>query len=156
MKNHIETIKKDQSKIKNAISEINNTLEEINSRLDEAEDTISVLEDKVEKNTQVEQQKEKRHSKNERLRNILDNKEHNNIYIMAISEEEKSEQGNENRFEEVRTKNIPNQVKKKDTQVQEAQRVPNKLDRNRPTPRHIIPKQQNIYTFQVHLELFVG
>ena len=56
----METIKKDQSEIKNAISEINNTLEEINSRLDEAEDRLSVLENKVEKNTQAEQQKEKR------------------------------------------------------------------------------------------------
>ena len=98
MKNHIETIKKDQSKIKNAISEINNTLERINSRLDEAEDTISVLEDKVEKNTQVEQQKEKRHSKNERLRNILDNMKHNNIFIMGIPEGGESKQGIESLF----------------------------------------------------------
>ena len=140
MKNHIETVKKDQSKIKNAISEINNTLEEINSRLDEAEDTISVLEDKVEKNTQVEQQKEKRHSKNERLRNILDNKEHNNIYIMAISEEEKSEQGKENRFEEVMIENFPNLVKEKHTQVWKAQRVTDKLDPKRPTQGYIIIK----------------
>ena len=36
MKNNIETIKKDQSKINNAISEINNTLKEINSRFDSA------------------------------------------------------------------------------------------------------------------------
>ena len=38
------------------------------------------------------------------------------------------------------TKNFPNLVKGKDTQVQEAQRVPNKLDSKRPTPRHIIIK----------------
>ena len=31
-------------------------------------------------------------------------------------------------------------VKKKDTQVQESQRVQNKLDPKRPTPRHIIMK----------------
>ena len=60
MKKAIETIKKDQSEIKNAISEINNTLEGINSTLDAAEDRFSVLEDKVEGNTQAEQQKEKR------------------------------------------------------------------------------------------------
>ena len=59
MRKDIETIKRDQSEIKNAISEINNTLEGINSRLDEAEDHISDLGDKVEKNTQSEQQKEK-------------------------------------------------------------------------------------------------
>ena len=38
------------------------------------------------------------------------------------------------------TKNFPNLVKGKDTQVQEAQRVPNKLDSKRPTPRHTIIK----------------
>ena len=42
------------------MSELNNTLEGIYRRSDEAEDQISVLENKVEKNTQAEQQKEKR------------------------------------------------------------------------------------------------
>ena len=55
----------------NAISEINNTLEGINSRLDEAEDRNSDLEDKVEKDTQVEQQKRKKYfQKGESLRNL--------------------------------------------------------------------------------------
>ena len=34
--------------------------------------------------------------------------------------------------------NFPNLVNETDIQVQEAQRVPNKLDPNRTTPRHII------------------
>ena len=38
----IETIKRDQSEIQNAIYGINNTLERINSRLDEAEDRVRV------------------------------------------------------------------------------------------------------------------
>ena len=38
MKKDIETIKKNQSKIKDAIIEINNTLEGINSGLDDAEE----------------------------------------------------------------------------------------------------------------------
>ena len=36
--------------------------------------------------------------------------------------------------------NFPNLVKEIDMQVQEAQRVPNKMDAKRPTPRHIIIK----------------
>ena len=56
----IEIIKKNQSEKKNAITEMNNTLGGINNMLDEGEDQISDLEDKVEKNTQAEQQKEKR------------------------------------------------------------------------------------------------
>ena len=38
MKKGIETIKKDESEIKNAISEINDTLKGIKLRLDEAQD----------------------------------------------------------------------------------------------------------------------
>ena len=34
--------------------------------------------------------------------------------------------------------NFPNLEKEIDIQVQEAQRVPNKMNPNRPTPRHII------------------
>ena len=42
------------------------------------------------------------------------------------------------------TENLPNLVKEKDTQVQEAQRVPNKLNPKRPIPRHIIIKMTRL------------
>ena len=51
--------------MKNTISELKNTVKGIKRRLDEAEDWICELEDKVEKNTQNEQEKEKRIRKNE-------------------------------------------------------------------------------------------
>ena len=64
-------------------------MEGIKSRLDEEEDLISDFEDKVEKNTQTGQQKEKRILKNEEsLRNILGNMKYNNIHIMGIPEGE--------------------------------------------------------------------
>ena len=40
-------------------------------------------------------------------------------------------------FEKIMKENFPNSVKKIDIQVQEAQRVPNKMDAKRPLPRHI-------------------
>nr|KAF6444260.1 hypothetical protein HJG59_008560 [Molossus molossus] len=40
--------------------------------------------------------------------------------------------------------NFPNLVKEIDIQVQEAQRVPNKMNPKRPTPRHIIIKMQKV------------
>ena len=40
--------------------------------------------------------------------------------------------------------NVPNLKKKTDIQVQEAQRVPNKINRNKPTPRHIIIKMAKV------------
>ena len=39
---------------------------------------------------------------------------------------------------------FPNLVKEIDMQVQEAQRVPNKMDAKRPTPRHTIFKMSNV------------
>ena len=40
--------------------------------------------------------------------------------------------------------NFPNLAKEIDIQVQEAQRVPNKLDPKRTTPRHIIIKMPKV------------
>ena len=57
---------------------------------------------------------------------------------MGIPEGEESEQVNENLFEKIIIKNFPNLVKEKVSQVQEAQRVPNKLGPERLTLRDII------------------
>ena len=40
--------------------------------------------------------------------------------------------------------NFPSLVKEIDMQVQEAQRVPNKMDVNKPPPRHIIIKMSKV------------
>ena len=40
--------------------------------------------------------------------------------------------------------NFPNLVKEIDMQIQEAERVPNKSDTKRPTPKHIIIKMPKI------------
>ena len=69
------------------------------STLDEAEDWISDLEEKVEKNTQKEQDKEKRLRKNEeRLREMQDNMKRNNNCIIGIPEGQE-DQGIENLLE---------------------------------------------------------
>ena len=47
-------------------------------------------------------------------------------------------------FEEIMTENFPNMVKEKDTQVQKTQRVPDKMNPKRPTPRHIIIKTPKV------------
>ena len=44
----------------------------------------------------------------------------------------------ENLFEKIMKENFPNLAKEIDVKVQEAQRVPKKLDPRRNTPRHII------------------
>ena len=56
---------------------------------------------------------------------------------------EREEQETENLFE-IMKENFPNLVKEIDIQFQEAQRVPNKLDPKRTTPRHIIIKMPKV------------
>ena len=55
-----------------------------------------------------------------------------------MPEREEQEQEIENLLAKIMKENFPNLVKKIDIQVQEAQRVPNKWDPKRSTPRHII------------------
>ena len=101
----------------------------------------SAKEDKVGKNTQKEQEKEKRLRKSEEgLRDIEDNMKLNNIHIIGIPEGEEEEQGIENLFEKVMMENFPNLRREKVTQIQETQRVPSKRNPKRPTARHSIIK----------------
>ena len=56
-----------------------------------------------------------------------------------MPEGEEQEQDIENLFEQIMKENLPNLMKEIDFQeVQEAQRVPKKLDPRRNTPRHTI------------------
>ena len=49
----------------------------------------------------------------------------------------------ENVFQEIMTENFPEIEKKKPTQIQDARRVPSKMNPRKPTPRHIIIKLAN-------------
>ena len=49
-----------------------------------------------------------------------------------MPEEEEEKQENENLFEKIMKENFPDLVKEMDIQVQEAQRVPNKMDTKGP------------------------
>ena len=67
----------------------------------------------------------------------------NDIRIIGIPEGEEKEQGIETLFEKM-TENFPNLDREKTMQVQEAQRVPIKMNPKRPTPIHIIIKMPSI------------
>ena len=54
------------------------------------------------------------------------------------------EQEIEHLFEKIMKENFPNLVMEIDIQIEEAERVPNKLDPKRPTPRHIIIKMPKV------------
>ena len=121
--------------MKNTVMEMKNSLEGINSRVDYTEEWISELDKRLEEITQVEQIKEKRIKENENsLRELWDNIKHTNIHIIGVPEGGERDKGAENLFEEIIAENFPNLRKETDIQVQEAQRTPNKLNPQRPTP----------------------
>ena len=64
-----------------------------------------------------------------------------NLCIMGIPEGEEKEKGIKNVSEEIMAENFPNLKKETDIQFQEALRVPNKINPDRPTPRYIIIKK---------------
>jgi len=144
MSKNQEEMKKNQEEMKNDIAAVKNSIESIKSRLEEAEDRISELEDMMEKNTQLQQLLETKIRKHEEsLRELRDNTKQNNIRIIGVPEGKETEQGIENLLEEIITENFPDIGKKKPTQIQEAHRVPSKMNPKRPTPRHIIIKLAN-------------
>ena len=67
-----------------------------------------------------------------------------NIHIIWVPESKEREKGIENVFEEIVAEKLPNVKKEMDIQVQEAQRVSNKMNSNRLTPKYIIIKMANV------------
>ena len=89
--------------------------------------------------TSEEQDKVKRMERIEdSLRDLLDNIKHTNIWIIVVPEEEEKKKGYEKIFEEIIVENFPNMEIV--NQVQEAQRVPYRINPRRNTPRHILIK----------------
>ena len=71
------------------------------------------------------------------LRNLWDNIKHINIQIIEIPEEEEKKKRYEKIFEEIIVENFPNMEKEIVNQLQEAQRVPYRINPRRNRPRHI-------------------
>ena len=66
------------------------------------------------------------------------------IRIIGMPEGEEEEQEIENSFAKIMKEYFPSLAKEIDIQVQEVQRVPNKLDPKRTAPRHIIIKMPRL------------
>ena len=125
--------------IKDTQSEIKQNIQETSSDRKETRSQINGLEQKEEINIEPEQNEETRFQKNEKLRNLWDNFKCSNIRIIGMPEGEEEDLETENLFEKIMKENLPNLAKEMDFQeVQEAQRVPKKLDPRKHTPRYII------------------
>ena len=83
----LEEIKKKQTEMNNPATEIKNTLEGIYSRKTETEEWISKLEDRMVEITKAEQNKEKRITRKDSLRDLW-NIKCTNIQIIQFPEKE--------------------------------------------------------------------
>ena len=117
-------------KMKAMLSEIKENVWGPNSGGKETGTQVSGVDQKEERNIQPEKNEETRIQKNEeRLRNLQDIFKCSNIRIIGVPEGEEEEQQIENLFEQIMKKNFPNLAKEIDFhEVQEAQRVPKRLD----------------------------
>ena len=133
-----------EEKVKTMLSEIKENVQGTNSDGKKTRTQINNLDQKEETNIQPEKNGETRMRKNEkRLRNLQDILKCSNIRIIGVPEGEEEEQEVENLFEKIMKENFPNLAKEMDFQeVQEAQRIPKKLDPRRNTPRDIIKLQE--------------
>ena len=112
----------------NAINEIKNTLEAKNSRITEAEDRISEIEARMVEIIESERKKEKWIKRNvDHLRDLQDTIKHHNIRIIGVPEEDKKKDY-EKILEEIIVENFPKMGKEIITQVQETQRVQNRIN----------------------------
>ena len=69
-----------------------------------------------------------------------------------MPEGEEEEQEIENLFEKIMRENFPNLVNEIEIQVQEAQRVPNRMDTKKTTPRLIIIKMPKVKDKEIILK----
>ena len=131
-----------EEEVKGMQSEIKKNIQGTNSEGKEIGTQINNLEEKEDTNVQQEQNEETRIQKSEeRLRNLWDNLKCSNIWIIGVPEGEEQQQEIDNLFENIMKENFPNLAKEIDFQeVQEAQRVPQKLDPKRNTPTRLIIK----------------
>ena len=112
-------------------------LKALNSRMNNAEERISDLEDRIMAITQSGQQTENQMKKCEsNMRDLW-----NNIKHEGFQKEKKKKRGLKIYF---MAGNFPNLKKETGIQIKEAQRALNKLNPNRPTPRHSIIKMAKV------------
>ena len=110
----------------NAITEVKNTLGGMNSRITEAEFRINEVEDRMVEINESERKKEKRIKRNEgNLRDLQDNVQCLSIQIIGVPDKKKD---HEKIFKEIIVENFPKMGKEIAIQVQETQRVPNRIN----------------------------
>ena len=138
----LNSIKKIQSETKHPLIEIKNNLQGNNSSVNTAESQINGLECKESKTTNQNDKKKIESKKIEvsiRSLQILELQAYQHLPHRVVGRRREGAK-NWKLISKIMKENFPNLLKEIDMRVQEAQRVPTKMDVKRPTPRHIIFK----------------
>ena len=116
-------------------------LEALTARINEAEERISDIEDQMTENKEAEQKRDKQLLEHKgRIQEISDTIRWNNIRIIGIPEEEERERVAEDILERIIGENFPNMAKGTSIKIQEVQRMPLKINKNRSIPHLLIVK----------------
>ena len=125
----LEEIKKSQYIMNNRINVIKTSPEARNSRIMDAEDRISELEDRMVAINESGRKKENQIKRNEdNFRDLQENIKRSNIQSICVPEEEDKKKDHEKILEEMIVENFPKIGKEIIPQVQETQRVPNRIN----------------------------
>ena len=108
--------------------------------MSEAKEWIIELEDEMVEIISEENKVRRMKRTEDSLRDLWDHIKCTNIWIIGVSEKEEKKKGYEKVFEEIIVEIFPNMEKEIVNQVQEAQRVPYRINPMRSMPRHILIK----------------
>ena len=103
---------------------------------------INEVEHKMVEINEAERKKRKK-TNEDNLRDLCDNVKRPNVQIIGVPDEDKKK-NHEKIHEDIIVENYPKMGTEIVTQVQETQRVPNRINPRRNTPRHILIKLTKI------------
>jgi len=100
------------------------------------EERISEWEDRMMEMSEAKQKREKKNKQNWGQPYLWDNVKHPNIWIIGVSEEKDKRKGHE-KILEIIVEKFPEMGKEINIQIQEAQRVSNKVNSRQNMPGHV-------------------
>ena len=105
---------------------------------------MSDIEDKLMARRETEEKREKQLKDHEdRLREINDSLRKKNLRLIGVPEGAERDKGPAYVFEQIIAENFPNLGRETGIQIQEIERSPPKINKNRSAPQHLIVKLAN-------------
>ena len=124
-----------QAKIKNKLNEMQSKLEVQMMRVNEVEERVSDIEEKLMARKETEEKREKQlKDHGDRLREINDNLRMKNPRLIGVPEGTERYRGPESVFEQIIGDKFSNLGRETGIQIQERERSPAKINKNRSSP----------------------